>query len=199
MNDRLAELLEAYQPAGPNEARDRDRVIELVRAADNPWARSTPLHVTASALIIHPDSCRILLRWHERQQAWLQVGGHADPGERDPLAIARREAREETGLTDLTPWPDANLRHLVIVPVAAGRGEPEHEHADLRFVLATGQPDAIQAERPGAALRWLPAQSADELTSEANLRVTLARARQLLSCRGKEGNGGVRLSQHGKG
>lgn len=181
MNNRLADLLEAYQPADPDEARDRDRVIELVRAADDPWARGTPLHVTASALIVHPDSCRILLRWHERQQAWLQVGGHADPGERDPLAIARREAREETGLTDLRPWPDATLRHLVIVPVAAGRGEPEHEHADLRFLLATGQPDAIQAERPAAALRWLPAQSADELTSEANLRVTLARARQLLA------------------
>jgi 8-oxo-dGTP pyrophosphatase MutT (NUDIX family) len=181
MNNRLAELLEAYQPADPDEARDRDRVIELVRAAGDPWARATPLHVTASALIVHPDSCRILLRWHERQQAWLQVGGHADPGERDPLAIARREAREETGLTDLTPWPDATLRHLVIVPVAAGRGEPEHEHADLRFVLATGQPDATAAERPGAALRWLPAQSADELTSEENLRVTLARARRLLA------------------
>jgi 8-oxo-dGTP pyrophosphatase MutT (NUDIX family) len=181
MKNRLAELLEAYQPADPDEARDRDRVIGLIRVADDPWARGTPLHVTASALIVHPDSGRILLRWHERQQAWLQVGGHADPGEWDPLAIALREAREETGLTDLSPWPDATLRHLAIVPVAAGRGEPEHEHADLRFVLATGQPDEIQAERPSAALRWLPAQTADQLTSEVNLRTTLARARQLLA------------------
>jgi 8-oxo-dGTP pyrophosphatase MutT (NUDIX family) len=181
MTDQLTALLRDYRPADPDEARDRDRVLELVQAPGDPWARGTPLHVTASALVVHPDSGRILLRWHERQQAWLQVGGHADPGERDPLAIALREAREETGLTDLRPWPDATLRHLVIVPVAGGRGEPEHEHADLRFLLATGQPGAIAPECPGAALRWLPARTADEVTSEANLRVTLGRARQLLA------------------
>ena len=45
---------------------------------------------------------------------WLQVGGHADPGESDPLRIALREAREETGLTDLVPWPDASLRHAAV-------------------------------------------------------------------------------------
>jgi 8-oxo-dGTP pyrophosphatase MutT (NUDIX family) len=180
VTDQLAALLQDYRPADADEARDRDRVIELVRAAADPWARGTPLHLTASALIIHPDSGRILLRWHERQQAWLQVGGHADPGERDPFAVALREAREETGLTDLRPWPDAALRHLVIVPVAAGRGEPEHEHADLRFLLATGQPDAASPELPGAALRWLPAETAGEATSVQNLRVTLARARRLL-------------------
>ena len=181
MTDQLAALLEDYRPADPDEARDRDRVIELISAPGDPWARGTPLHVTASALIVHPASGRILLRWHERQQAWLQVGGHADPGERDPLAIALREAREETGLIDLTPWPDASLRHLVVVRVAAGRGEPEHEHADLRFLLATSQPESAAPERPGAALRWLAADTADDVTSEANLRVTLARARNLLA------------------
>jgi 8-oxo-dGTP pyrophosphatase MutT (NUDIX family) len=180
MTDQLAALLQDYQPGDADEARDRDRVIELVRAPGDPWARATPLHVTASALIVHPGSSRILLRWHERQQAWLQVGGHGDPGEQDPLAIALREAREETGLTDLRPWPDAALRHVVIVPVAAGRGEPEHEHADLRFVLATDEPDAATPERPGATLRWLAAETADDVTSEANLRETLARTRRLL-------------------
>lgn len=181
MSNQLAALLERYQPSDPAEALDRDRLLGLLQAGADPWSRGSPLHVTGSALIVHPATRRVLLRWHERQQAWLQVGGHADPGEDDPLAIALREAREETGLTDLRPWPDAALRHLVIVPVAAGRGEPEHEHADLRFVLATAQPDSIQPERPGAPLRWLPAQTADEVIAEANLRVTLARARQLLA------------------
>ena len=97
----------------------------------------------------------MLLRWHPRQQAWLQVGGHGDPGEQDPLGIARREAAEETGLTDLVPWPDAQLRHVVIVAVPAAGDDPAHEHADVRFFLATRTPDAIVAERPDAPLRWL--------------------------------------------
>ena len=101
----------------------------------DPWLRSNPLHVTASAVIVHPDSGRVLLRWHQRQQAWLQVGGHGDPGESDPLAIALREAREESGLTDLEPWPDAELWQVAIVSVPANSEEPAHEHADVRFIF----------------------------------------------------------------
>jgi 8-oxo-dGTP pyrophosphatase MutT (NUDIX family) len=173
----LAELLAAYQPDGAAEAADVNRLTAFVRAEPDAWSRATPLHATASALVVHPASGRVLLRWHQRQQAWLQVGGHADPGESDPLAIALREAREETGLTDLAPWPDGELRHLVIVPVpaSAARGEPAHEHADLRFVFATSQPQTARPENPDAPLRWLTVAEAEQVTAEDNLRETLRR------------------------
>jgi 8-oxo-dGTP pyrophosphatase MutT (NUDIX family) len=174
-------LIGRYRPRGEPEIRDTERARALVRAGPDPWLRSLPLHLTASALVVHPDSGRVLLRWHQRQQAWLQVGGHADPGERDPLAIALREAREETGLGDLAPWPDGQLRHLVIVGVPAAGAEPAHEHADLRFVLATRIPGTARAENPDAPLRWLAARDADGATSEANLRETLSRVRRLLA------------------
>ena len=45
--------------------------------------------------------------------------------------------------------------HVVIVPVPAGKGEPAHEHADLRYVFATDRPDAVAPESPSARLRWL--------------------------------------------
>src|SRR5690606_28856217 len=118
-------------------------------------------------------------RWHARQRAWLQVGGHGDPGEYDPLAVALREGMEETGLEDLRPWPDARLIHVAIVPVPAKGDEPAHEHADLRFGLATRTPDAVRPEKPDAPLRWLSIAEAVELTVEANLRETLARVEGL--------------------
>jgi 8-oxo-dGTP pyrophosphatase MutT (NUDIX family) len=177
----LAVLLDRYEPHGQAETADLRRVRALAQTADDPWRRDLPLHVTASMLIVHPPTGRVLLRWHQRQQAWLQVGGHGDPGERDPLAIARREAAEETGLADLVPWPDARLRHLVIVNVPAGKGEPAHEHADLRYFMATQDPEAARAENDHAPLRWLSLTEAYDATSEVNLRETLARMERVLA------------------
>ena len=176
----LTTLLDHYRPEGDAEAADVRRVRSLLEAAADPYRRSLTLHVTSSALIVHPPTGRVLLRWHQRQQAWLQVGGHGDPGETDPLAIVAREAEEETGLTDLVPWPDDAIRQVVIVHVPPGKGEPAHEHADVRFFMATASPDAIRAENAQAQLRWLTLPEARDTTSEPNLRETLARIEPLL-------------------
>ena len=167
------------------EAADVAALAVVAEAADA-WDRSTPLHLTASALVVHPPTRRVLLRWHQRQQAWLQVGGHGDPGESDPLAIALREGREETGLTDLHPWPDADAPALVqvaVVSVPANEKEPAHRHGDLRYLLATATPDIIQAEDDGSPLRWLTVEEAVELTTEENLREALRRTATLLDRR----------------
>ena len=179
----MAELtarLDRYQPEGDAETADLQRVRALLAASGDPYRRDLPLHVTASALIVHPPTGRVLLRWHQRQQAWLQVGGHGDPGETDPLAIVAREAEEETGLTDLVPWPDAEIKQVVIVDVPPGKGEPAHQHADVRFFMATASPDAIRAENAQAQLRWLTLAEARDTTSEPNLREALARIGPLL-------------------
>jgi 8-oxo-dGTP pyrophosphatase MutT (NUDIX family) len=176
----LITLLEHYRPEGDAEAADVRRVRTLLEAAGDPYRRDLPLHVTASALIAHPSTGRVLLRWHQRQQAWLQVGGHGDPGETDPLAIVAREAEEETGLTDLVPWPDAAIRQVVIVHVPPGKGEPAHEHADVRFFMATRNPEAARPENPDAPLRWLTLREAHDTTSEPNLREALTRMQPLL-------------------
>ena len=174
-------MLDDYQPEGETEIADVARVRGLTESVANPWLRTLPLHVTASALIVHPESGRVLLRWHRRQQAWLQVGGHGDPGETDPLAIVLREAEEETGLTDLEPWPDAEIKQVVIVDVPPGKGEPAHQHADVRFFMATQTPDEARAENEHAQLRWLTLPEARDLTSEPNLRETLTRIERWLT------------------
>jgi 8-oxo-dGTP pyrophosphatase MutT (NUDIX family) len=181
MDAPLLDALTTHVPRSLDEARDVERVRSLLGAS--PWDRGAPLHVTGSALIVHAATRRVLLRWHERQQAWLQVGGHGDPGEDDPFAIALREAEEETGLSDLVAFPDRARRapvHLVIVPVPAGKGEPAHEHADIRYVLATEQPETARPESPSAPMRWLTLDEAFVLSAEENLHETLRRVAELL-------------------
>jgi 8-oxo-dGTP pyrophosphatase MutT (NUDIX family) len=167
--------LAGYEALGEAEAGAVARMRKLAKEEQDPWLRSLPLHFTASALVVHPESKRVLLRWHQRLRAWLQVGGHGDPGESDPLEIALREAREETGIADLVPWPDAAVRHVAVCYVPPGKGEPEHEHADLRFFMATRNPDTARPENPGAPLRWVTLDEARELVGTNNLRETLDR------------------------
>jgi 8-oxo-dGTP pyrophosphatase MutT (NUDIX family) len=179
--DALAALVNGYRPQDDVEARDVARLRRLVDAGD-PWSRDRPLHVTASALVVDPQR-RVLLRWHSRMQRWMQVGGHGDPGETDPWSIARREAQEETGLTDLGPLTPALAGvpvQIVIVPVPSGRGEPAHEHADIRYVFATAEPEHMRAESPDAAVRWMDFDHARVEISEPNLIEFLDRVERLL-------------------
>jgi len=177
----LSGLLTGYRAEGETEAADVDRMTRLAASAPNPWSRSLPLHFTASALVLYPERRQVLLRWHVKHGLWLQVGGHGDPGETDPLEIALREAREETGLTDLVPWPDASLRHAVVCHVRQSPTEPQHEHADLRYFFTTGNPDAIAPEDEDSPLRWLTVDEARDLVGGNNLRHTLDRVDSLLA------------------
>jgi 8-oxo-dGTP pyrophosphatase MutT (NUDIX family) len=190
VHGELEAALDGFEAGSAEEAADVARVRGLMAAGD-PFSRGLPLHVTCSALVVHPPTRRVLLRWHERQQSWLQVGGHVDPGESSPPAVAPREAAEETGLDDLVPFPgpEPTLVHVVIVPVPEGRGEPAHEHADMRYVFATRQPDAVVPESPTARLRWLAPAEARALVAADNVRVTLARAEALMPRRPAEVEG----------
>lgn len=165
MHDGLQRILDDHRPADAEEVADLERIRALVDGEPDPWSRHLPLHLTASALVVHPATGRVLLRWHAKQERWLQVGGHADPGEHDPWAIARREAEEETALTDLRPWPgpEPALFQVTVVPVVAAKGEPAHEHADLRYLLATERPDDVPPEVESVPLRWLTVEQAVEL------------------------------------
>jgi 8-oxo-dGTP pyrophosphatase MutT (NUDIX family) len=178
--------LSGYHAQGETETADVQRMRRLAQSQPDPWLRSLPLHFTASALVVHPESRRVLLRWHQRQRMWLQVGGHADPGESDPLAIALREAREETGLRHLVPWPDAASQHVVVCSVAPGKGEPAHEHADVRYFFAAPDPDLARPENPDAPLRWLTVSHARDLVGTNNLAYTLDRAESLFAASARQ-------------
>jgi 8-oxo-dGTP pyrophosphatase MutT (NUDIX family) len=182
----LAATVAAYRPADAVEAADTARVAALVAGAD-PWGRHQPLHVTCSALIVAPERAEVLLRWHDRLDRWLHVGGHGEAGEDRPFAVAQREAVEETGLDDVAAWPDParpRLIQLVVVPVPARGDEPAHDHADLRYVLATATPERARAETPSTPLRWLTLTAARRLVGEDNLAPALQRVEAMLAAAG---------------
>lgn len=181
----IVALLEQHPCADEKERADVERIIQLCRLHPN---ITSPLcevgHITGSALVVHPPSKRILLNHHLKFDRWMQFGGHMD-NDLAPHITALREAREETGLSDVwivdgphlaTPRPfDVDI-HLV-----PRRGErPEHLHLDLRYLIATRQPDAAQATEESNAIRWFGYDDLDALGLEPGVWRMIHKAQAVL-------------------
>ena len=172
-DDRLRatqRLLREHEPADAREAAFQARMLALSRASGDPFARDhlEPGHFTASAFILSPDRQRLLLILHSKLHLWLQPGGHVDPTDVDLLRGARREAEEETGLALV----GGALLDLDIHPIPANprKGEPEHEHLDVRFVFESPTWD-VAAASDALEAKWVPLDEVhDAGTDESVLR-----------------------------
>ncbi|HUP65000.1 MAG TPA: NUDIX domain-containing protein [Thermoanaerobaculia bacterium] len=164
----LLALIEAYEPADAMESRHRDRFLELLRLSGDPLRRDhfDPGHITASAFVIHRKSRRLLLHRHRRLGRWLQMGGHIEPVESTAVA-ALREAREESGLADLALITET-IFDLDLHLIPSGKGEPDHLHFDVRYLLETRTPEAIAIQvAESEDLRWFPLDDAIGAMNEA--------------------------------
>ncbi len=136
----LRSLLEDYPATSPREIDARGRMLELLKEVERPFSRSTmlPGHFTASSFVLHPSSDRVLLIRHRSLGLWLQPGGHFERDDDDLAVAARREVLEETGIGTLRRLRTfSGLFDIDIHPIPANprRGEPAHQHFDLRLAF----------------------------------------------------------------
>ena len=119
---------------GPDGSQDALRTMYLEHLDEHPDAMLRgchPDHLTASALVVSHDHRRAVLTLHPIVGRWLQTGGHCETHDATLADAAVREAREETGIQDLTldPVPVLLSRH----EVPCGPLRPSH-HLDVQFV-----------------------------------------------------------------
>lgn len=123
--------------------KDRETIRILLRKLERPGtdADSSGWHVTASALVFHMPTSRVLLLYHRSHCQWLQPGGHLQPDEL-PEDAATRELHEETGARDasLHEW---HKNHGVPIDIhehqiRVGQGAVlPHIHYDFRYVFVS--------------------------------------------------------------
>jgi len=162
-HETLLRELASYSTSDALEARHREAMMALVASDADPFHRShfAPGHFTASCFIVD-DAGRLLLHHHRRLDRWLQMGGHIEAGEAPALA-ALREGTEESGLTDLELVGEG-IFDLDVHLIPAGKGEPDHEHFDVRYLARTRTPDAIKIDRAESnELAWVSLQQAARL------------------------------------
>ncbi|HZZ18828.1 MAG TPA: NUDIX hydrolase [Opitutaceae bacterium] len=124
-------------------------------------------HLTGSAWIVSPDRRMTLLTHHGKLDKWLQLGGHAD-GDPDLLAVAMREANEESGLTRIRPVTRALFdvdRHRI----PARGDEPEHWHHDLRFMIEADPAEPLVISSESKELSWVEVAKVTSLNPEESM------------------------------
>ena len=111
------EEIEAYVPQNEQEAGDKAMVLEYLRRfPDHILTRDNRIaHFTSSGFVVNGDGTKVLMAHHNLYRVWAWTGGHAD-GDPDLLAVALREAQEETGVEHLRPLSTA-MASLDILPV----------------------------------------------------------------------------------
>ena len=105
-----------YVPKDTREEQDKKVILECIDLfPHNILLRDNEIaHITSSGLILNNSLSKVLMIHHNIRNTWAWTGGHAD-GDPDLLAVATREALEETGVC-VTPV-STNIASLDILTV----------------------------------------------------------------------------------
>lgn len=169
----------------PEEAAYRERMLDLLRTQPDCLVRTCfePGHFTASALVVSADGERTLLNHHRFLDKWIQFGGHCD-GDADLPRVATREATEESGIDGLI-LASRKPFDLDIHPIPENRakGEPAHEHFDVRFVLIAPEGAAERCSPESRQLRWCRPEEARTMAPEESMLRLIAKWERILERR----------------
>lgn len=148
-------MLRAYSTEDADEREMLARMQEFAAAHEDCCERSLKIgHMTGSAWVVDQARERALLTHHRKLNRWMQVGGHAD-GETDLLAVAMREAREESGLVTLRAVSEMPF-DIDIHEIPERGPEPRHFHYDVRFLLEAAPSEELVVSEESHALAWIP-------------------------------------------
>ena len=138
MKEKLIRQIEQYTPFNEQESADKATLLNFLHQ-DTDISRRDHLiaHLTASAWVVNPERNKVLMAYHNLYNSWAWLGGHAD-GNFDLAAVAVKEAREESGLTDVRLVSD-DILSLEILTVDGhekkGNYVPSHLHLNLTYLL----------------------------------------------------------------
>lgn len=152
--------IESYTPVDPVSAHYKQQFLNLIAAHPDTFANRYNYelgvhgHLTAQAYVFNPTLRAIGLMHHKKLGLWVGFGGHVEQGDTDLMATALREAREESGLKNLTLHSPVPI-DLDIHGFPAKGDQPDHLHYDARFLFTTDETE-FAPNNESTAIEWVP-------------------------------------------
>ncbi len=167
---KLQEQLEQYHPYNEQEERDKKVMLQLLKTQPDIFARENEVaHFTASSWLLNREHTKVLMIYHNIYHSWAWTGGHAD-GEEDLLAVAIREAQEETGVKEIQTVDDAifSIETLTVDGhEKRGRYVPSHLHLNVTYLLEADEAEVLRIKPDeNSGVKWFLLEEALEACSE---------------------------------
>lgn len=153
------EELTDYLPYNEQEEKDKELFIQCHEAFEDILTRNNVVaHLTGSGFILNKTRDKALMIYHNIYDAWAWTGGHAD-GDKDLLAVAIREAKEETGIINIKPIT-TDIIAIDSLPVKAhvkkGKFVSAHLHLSFAYLLEADDTDELKIKPDeNSGVRWL--------------------------------------------
>lgn len=150
----LVKLLTDYSPTDETECKYKTTILDFLNQYPDAFERSLEVgHITASAWLVNKDNSKALLMHHKKLDMWVQLGGHCD-GNVDALAVAIKEAQEESGIMGIESVHHG-IFDIDVHLIPENKKEKAHYHYDIRFLLRViSDEDYVQNEE-SHALAWI--------------------------------------------
>ena len=169
----LREKIENYKPYNEQEEKDKELMLRYIDTFEDVLTRKNEIcHFTASNWIVNKERTKVLMIYHNIYKSWAWTGGHSD-GDSNLLNVALKEAREETGLSNLKVL-DENFLGIQILTVDShikrGKFVAAHLHLDCCFLLEADENDTIRIkEDENSNIKWVDINDSLKITNESQM------------------------------
>lgn len=168
------EDFESYIPKCKQEAVDKEAIISFINTNKDCLKRTNLIaHITSSALVVNRMMDKVLFIHHNIYNSWGWVGGHND-GNPDLLKVALKEAKEETGVSNITLFNE-DIIGIDIIQVKNhiknGKFVGDHLHLNATFLLiADESEELIVKEDENSDVKWFYIDGVMEYVTEDRIK-----------------------------
>ena len=172
--DDLKTNIQMFKPYNEQEEVERKMMLEYINKFNDVLTRKNQFgHFTSSAFVLNKERTKILMIYHKIYNSWAWTGGHSD-GDSDLLYVAMKEAKEETGIKNITPILD-EIYSLEIINVNGhekrGKYVGSHIHLNVTYLLEADENEKLHIkEDENSGVKWVPIEDVLNVTSEVWVR-----------------------------
>ena len=166
----IVDQIRQYKPFNDQEEADKKNILALMEIYPDIFERTNEIaHFTASSWTVNKDHTKVLMAYHKIYDSWAWLGGHND-GDKDCLAVAIKEVKEESGVNNVTPLMDG-IFSLEVLSVDShykkGKYVPTHMHLNVTYLLEADEDEVLKVkEDENSGVAWFGLDEALEKSSE---------------------------------